>query len=197
MDGGVRITPFNIQEELEEGHFDTDGNFYADKEKDVKDAWLDGLDQFADEDYEKLRKKKSDEAAAEEAAAPLAQTDAELYKVMVGILKPGESVGKAIRRLGANIKPTQRVKKGSFSAAAPVEVDPIKKEFNSLTSAADNLLGRGNLEIYQETFEKIQYRLGKEENRLKGFKVDSGDDIFGDDFDASKVSQPKPDAQGL
>ncbi|OQV16184.1 putative CD2 antigen cytoplasmic tail-binding protein 2 [Hypsibius exemplaris] len=195
VDDGVRITPFNIQEELEEGHFDTDGNFYVDKDKGVKDAWLEGLDQFADEDYEKLRKKKADEAAAEDAAAPAAQSDSELYKIILGLLRPGESIGKALRRLGAGIKPTQRVKKGGLSAAAATAVDPVKKEFDALTAAADAILGKGNLEIYQETFEKIQHKLSKDDARLKGLAVDAEADIFGEDFDAKKVSQPKADEE--
>lgn len=39
-----QLTPFNMKEELEEGHFDADGHFQWDKNNDIKDNWLDNLD---------------------------------------------------------------------------------------------------------------------------------------------------------
>lgn len=44
MEGEVKLTPFNMKEEMEEGHFDADGHFQWDKNNDVKDNWLDNLD---------------------------------------------------------------------------------------------------------------------------------------------------------
>lgn len=44
QDGEIRITPFNMQEELEEGHFDTQGMYHWKKEKDVQDNWLENID---------------------------------------------------------------------------------------------------------------------------------------------------------
>lgn len=44
QDGEIRITPFNMQEELEEGHFDTEGMYHWKKEKDVQDNWLENID---------------------------------------------------------------------------------------------------------------------------------------------------------
>ena len=44
QDGEVKITPFNMKEELEEGHFDTEGNFHWDKTSLIKDNWLDNID---------------------------------------------------------------------------------------------------------------------------------------------------------
>lgn len=43
-DGDIRITPFNMQEELEEGHFDKEGMYHWKKEKDVQDNWLENID---------------------------------------------------------------------------------------------------------------------------------------------------------
>lgn len=40
----LQITPFNMREELEEGHFDADGHFQWNKDNDIKDNWLDNLD---------------------------------------------------------------------------------------------------------------------------------------------------------
>jgi len=44
QDGEIRITPFNMQEELEEGHFDTEGMYHWNKDKDVQDNWLENID---------------------------------------------------------------------------------------------------------------------------------------------------------
>jgi len=43
QDGEIRITPFNMQEELEEGHFDKEGMYHWKKEKDVQDNWLENI----------------------------------------------------------------------------------------------------------------------------------------------------------
>lgn len=43
-EGGVRITPFNLQEEMEEGHFDADGNYFLNREAQIRDSWLDNID---------------------------------------------------------------------------------------------------------------------------------------------------------
>lgn len=43
--GDTKITPFNMREEMDEGHFDSEGNFIFDKnDENVKDAWLEGID---------------------------------------------------------------------------------------------------------------------------------------------------------
>lgn len=44
FDGEVKITPFNMKEELEEGHFDTDGNYHWKKEAAIRDNWLENID---------------------------------------------------------------------------------------------------------------------------------------------------------
>lgn len=44
-DGNIKLMAFNMKEDLEEGHFDADGNFiYDKKEKDIRDNWLDNVD---------------------------------------------------------------------------------------------------------------------------------------------------------
>lgn len=43
-DGDIQITPFNMKEEMTEGHFDTEGNYFWKKETVIRDAWLDNID---------------------------------------------------------------------------------------------------------------------------------------------------------
>ena len=44
QDGEIKITPFNLKEEQQEGSFSKDGNFVWNKKDEVKDAWLDDVD---------------------------------------------------------------------------------------------------------------------------------------------------------
>lgn len=39
-----QLTPFNMKEEMDEGHFDTEGHFVWKKTDNIKDHWLDNLD---------------------------------------------------------------------------------------------------------------------------------------------------------
>ncbi|KAI3359529.1 hypothetical protein L3Q82_013921, partial [Scortum barcoo] len=43
-DEGVPITPFNLEEEMQEGHFDSEGNYFIKKEQQIRDNWLDNID---------------------------------------------------------------------------------------------------------------------------------------------------------
>lgn len=44
-EGSIKIMPFNMQEEEEEGHYDEEGNFVFNKNKDeVHDEWADNID---------------------------------------------------------------------------------------------------------------------------------------------------------
>lgn len=38
------FTAFNMKEELEEGHFDTEGHYIWKKDNDIRDNWLDNID---------------------------------------------------------------------------------------------------------------------------------------------------------
>lgn len=190
MQEGVRITPFNVQEEMEEGHFDAEGNYILEKKEDLRDAWLEELDEYTDEDYEKLMKKKADErlSAEDESATKSFVTDLEIYKKIIPILKAGESVMRALKRLGAGIKQQPKFRKGTVKAGSTSrETDEVKIEFENLTSAADLLLQRGNLEIYQETLEKVRLTVRNEESK-RSLDVNEEEDIFGETFVAKEVT---------
>lgn len=45
FEGETKIMPFNMKEEMEEGHFDGDGFYHFKKNTEqIKDAWLDDID---------------------------------------------------------------------------------------------------------------------------------------------------------
>ena len=43
-DEGVPITPFNLKDEMEEGYFDAEGNYFVKKDAEIRDNWLDNID---------------------------------------------------------------------------------------------------------------------------------------------------------
>ncbi|XP_071031820.1 CD2 antigen cytoplasmic tail-binding protein 2-like [Oncorhynchus clarkii lewisi] len=57
-DEGVPITPFNLDEEMQEGHFDSEGNYYVKKDEEIRDNWLDNIDWVKIREKPTKRKKK-------------------------------------------------------------------------------------------------------------------------------------------
>ncbi|KAL0993292.1 hypothetical protein UPYG_G00105760 [Umbra pygmaea] len=57
-DDGVPITPFNLDEEMQEGHFDSEGNYFVKKEEEIRDNWLDNIDWVKIREQPAKRKKK-------------------------------------------------------------------------------------------------------------------------------------------
>ncbi|GCB86686.1 hypothetical protein scyTo_0027386, partial [Scyliorhinus torazame] len=105
-----------------------------------------------------------------------------LLENILELLKPGETVAKAIRRLGGDTakagsakRPwkTKRRKRagghgGEEEAEGEEEVDEVQEEerlrterLDRLTGLADQMVAWGEYEIYQDTYEKIRYRLKK------------------------------------
>lgn len=58
FDEGVSITPFNLDEEMQEGHFDSEGNYFIKKEEQIRDNWLDNIDWVRIKEQPFKQKKK-------------------------------------------------------------------------------------------------------------------------------------------
>lgn len=142
----IKITPFNMKEELEEGHIDKSGMYIFHKKKDqVKDNWLDHIDSV------KIVEKKSDETLKkeqddDEATKSEKQFDPiQCYKDMLSLMQEHETVQKAIQRLGKRSKETK---------------DPADKEvMMKLISLADSMIDAGDMDIYGRTVSQLQYKL--------------------------------------
>lgn len=187
-DQGISITPFNMKEEMEEGHFDKDGMYIFDKKSEIRDNWMDNIDWVKIKEQPKTDKmeESSDEEEEEIDKIPI-------YKEMLTLLKPGESIVKAIRRLGGKGGKTQsasqRWKKQKIEETDPQKIQE-KENMLKLTGLADSLLQSGNMEVYEMTYEKITYELkqleGKTEissNIPKDIDDDDALDMFAENFD--------------
>eukprot|EP00092_Neocalanus_flemingeri_P048668 GFUD01055597.1.p1 GENE.GFUD01055597.1~~GFUD01055597.1.p1 ORF type:complete len:198 (+),score=80.71 GFUD01055597.1:67-594(+) len=102
QDGDIKITPFNLKEEQQEGSFSKDGNFVWNKKDDVKDAWLDDIDWVKVKQKSKAELEKDEHEDDAEDDAQESYNEVANYKQMVELMRPGESVAKSLRRLGGN-----------------------------------------------------------------------------------------------
>lgn len=206
LDGDIKITPFNLKEEQEEGTFSKDGDFVWNKKDQVKDAWLD------DVDMQKVKARTEEEVARAEAAAEAedeaqaAYSELGSYRRMVELVRPGETVARALRRLAPAraVSQAQRWKKKKAGEVEDPKEKENKEKMLQLTGIADEILTRsGNMEIYEMTFEAIQYKLKAEEEAKEAAKsktavpegIDDDDalDMFADNLDTDKVEQEKKD----
>ncbi|KAM9392754.1 CD2 antigen cytoplasmic tail-binding protein 2 isoform 1-T3 [Pholidichthys leucotaenia] len=223
FDEGVSITPFNLEEEMQEGHFDSEGNYFIKKDQQIRDNWLDNIDWVrikeqpfkpkkkglgakrtrrpGDEDEAEEEKQREEQRAdqeeeeeeeAEPPEDPLASyTQYQLTEEVVGLLQPGETVAAALRRLGG----LRGRKKGKLreESDSSKEIKRDAEKLDWLTALADRLVGLGMFEIYQQTYEKLAYKLKSMSSKQPagGLKCRGEDDdeeeeeldMFGDKFD--------------
>merc|ERR1719319_48283 len=192
LDGDIKITPFNLKEEQQEGTFSKDGDFVWNKKDEVKDAWLDDVDRQKVRGRTEAEVARAEAAAEAEDEAQAAYSEQASYRSLAELRRPGPA--KAVSQ-------AQRWKKKK----AGVEEDPGEKENKEkmlqLTGIADEILTRsGNMEICEMTFEAIQYKLKAEDEATaaktktavpEGIDDDDALDMFADNLDTEKVEQEK------
>ncbi|KAH6717623.1 hypothetical protein DL95DRAFT_396481 [Leptodontidium sp. 2 PMI_412] len=169
-----KVDAFNMKAEQEEGRFDAAGNFVRKaNDPDAKhDMWLEGVS--------KKEMKKAAEAH-EKREAELRQKRLEddamllpdILRVLILHLERGETVLEALARLGKGQTKTKKVPKWKLKKkgqdvmdvdAKKEDEDPeqvrIREAVNKITGAADQLLTRGQTEIYEQEREMLvrQYR---------------------------------------
>lgn len=179
MEGGTRMTAFNLREEQDDGHFDKDGNFIWKKEKEIRDNWVDSVD------WENINNNYGGKKQAESSDDEVTTFDeSENYKHILKYLTPGETVRKAISRLGGGTKLSSierlRLKKmGKL---------PSKEDVTRLTELANkNLTELGNMDIYDETYEDILKKV-----QPKSEAMSSSYDMFADEVPSSSTNIKKP-----
>lgn len=201
-DGEMKITPFNLREEQEEGQFTKDGNFVWKKEKEIVDSWLDNVDWVKVKEMSAEETRKKDERDEEEDEAEAKYDELTAYKDCIKLMREGETVAKAIKRLGGGKKqlPKWRQKKVKETPEEAQNRELMMK----LTGYADSILSRsGNMEIYEETFEKIAYKIKQMEPAAaakaatgaatvvvpEGVDDDDALDMFADNLDKDKTEE--------
>ncbi|CAD0194833.1 unnamed protein product [Chrysodeixis includens] len=198
MEGEITITPFNMKEELEEGHFDNQGHYHWKKEKEIKDGWLDNIDwvkvKGRPEDKYKVHKDikgLGDESSSEDEEPEEKFVLLDNYKEILQHMKPRETIAKTLQRLGASSKISSAERWKRKKAGI---VDENSKIVTRVTELANQILTKlGNMDIYQETYEKINSYVNKHDKN----KEDADLDMYADDFDQKEKNVlENPKAEG-
>lgn len=126
----LKITPFNMTEELEEGHFDAHGNYIFSKPQ-KPDNWVDSID------WDAVETKDVKNTPTEDKEAP--PTEFECYRNMLRIMIYNETVEKCIKRLG-KVRDKQ----------------DIKHKLNVMIELAHQRVEAGDLDIYQKSYENLE-----------------------------------------
>jgi CD2 antigen cytoplasmic tail-binding protein 2 len=205
FDGEVKITPFNMKEELEEGHFDIDGNYHWKKEGEIRDNWLENIDwvkikkrddkpQGAEGDEDDSDSDYSNEASPFDRIA--------IYKQMLELMRPGESVAKSLRRLGGNktVSASERWRRKKDGESDSKEGS--RQQVTELTELANRVLTRtGNMNIYQESYEHIAKLIERAERQnvssqsRPAVNYEDALDMYADDFDEKEKARIEKQAE--
>ncbi|XP_056641397.1 CD2 antigen cytoplasmic tail-binding protein 2 homolog [Diorhabda carinulata] len=189
LDGEQKLTAFNMNEEMEEGHFDRDGHFIWNNEKEIRDSWLDNIDwekikanAGSDKKYNLYEKGLGSESDTESEDDQFDEIKA--YKKMLKYMKPKETVNKSLKRLGgadmklSSVERLKRKKAGTL-------ID--SKDVTDLTEIANEILTKqGNMDVYQETYEQIHSKIARSEKKpTKEPELD----MYADDFDEKEKAK--------
>ncbi|TGO44388.1 hypothetical protein BCON_0529g00020 [Botryotinia convoluta] len=170
-----KVDAFNMKAEQEEGKFDANGNFVrnaADRDA-VHDTWLEGISK---KDMKKAAEahEKREEERRQKRLEDDAMLLSDILRTLILRLDKAETVLEALARLGkSQVKmkkiPKWKLKKqtqkdDSMDVDAEKIEDPeqtrIRDAINAITGAADQLLIRGQTDVYEQEREMLirQYR---------------------------------------
>ncbi|VDK45441.1 unnamed protein product [Anisakis simplex] len=207
FEGNTKITAFNMKEDLEDGHFDTNGTFiFNKKERDIKDAWLDNIDWAHIKKRAGSNWNKTDEDDND--AAVKTMDDDELknvYEKLLSLLQPNENIEKALKRLGKQKLPLfkrcdiavsaaeERKRRWAAKREGKTYEDESALSVKELTGLADSLVSKGEMEAYQYTKEKLQLFINQLENKA----VDEVDMFSDNNQSTSSPSHSNKDSSSV
>ncbi|KAL1440779.1 hypothetical protein MTO96_009314 [Rhipicephalus appendiculatus] len=197
MMGNIKITPFNMEDEMEDGHFDKDGMFIFNRDKpEIRDNWLDNIDWVKVQPTKQVVEdsRGTEDSEDEESVDALA-----LYGDMLEIMQPGETVLSCIKRLGGG-KRDSTINRWKKKKQEPTEPDSTKdvapkESLLRMTELADRLVSTGDMDIYQQTYERLKF-LRERKQQAKEAKAattaveGSSFDMFADDADSTQATEP-------
>lgn len=165
----IKITPFNVDEELEEGEFDRAGNFVFQRKSPTDDenidTWADSIDWKAVEQKEREEadaKKLKNQMKSNEGQPELVLDKLGCYKNMLRIMRPNETVQKTIRRLGENV-PKRRFNKQKIKSSlsekhisSDGDIAEAKRILDFMIELTHQRLEDGDTDIYQKSYEILE-----------------------------------------
>lgn len=161
-----KLDAFNMRQEGEEGAFDENGNFVrkaADPDA-VHDSWMEGLSKKDMKKAREAQEKRDEERRRRDMADDAIETS-EVLKSIILRLEKGETILEALARLGKGKekkKPKWQKNKRKNGDAMDVDAeagDPAetkrKANVEAITAAADQMLTRGQAEVYDQERELL------------------------------------------
>ncbi|VDN03166.1 unnamed protein product [Thelazia callipaeda] len=184
-EGDTKITAFNMHEDMEDGHFDTYGNFIFDKKQDeIKDAWLDNIDWTnvkANAGDQWQQKNEEDNSTTKNIDHMELK---HIYKRIASLLKKNETIERALSRFGKQkgysavslstffssfalglSAAEERKKRWAAKKAGTTYVDEGDIALKELTGLTDSLVSNGEFEAYQYTLERLEYMIRELEHK--------------------------------
>lgn len=180
---GNMITGFNLKDELEEGEFDTTGQFHFKKREDT-DQWLESVDWI------KIKKDEKDQKDPMDEDAPIVEdvddklTEKQILQHILDKMRPKETVTKSLQRLGSapaaipawkqkRLEKLQRrkLKAAGKSDSSKYVIDDSganEEDMKQMTDFVDHLSRRGYYDIYTDTYEKIKYKISTMDDKASG-----------------------------
>lgn len=172
-----KLDAFNMKNEQEEGRFDAQGNFIR-KAVDpdaVHDSWLDGVSK-KDMKKAKEAEDKRDEERRQKRIKDDSVLTSDVLNTLIPYLKRGETVLEALARLGRGKekrKPKWQQNKNKRKGEDAMEFDMERlsedpaetrrrEAVEAITGAADQLLTRGQTEIYDAERELLMRQYSRE-----------------------------------
>ncbi|TMW43910.1 hypothetical protein DOY81_011010 [Sarcophaga bullata] len=176
----IKITPFNMREELEEGHFDKDGLFHWDRTDEIKDNWLDNVDWIKiEKENKRLKEGKDGDLTYIDTKDTF--NELQIYKELFSHMKKGESVAGTLRRLDKSrnkMSTAERIKlkKQGF-------IDKNAENIIKITELANEILTKsGNMDVYQLTYDCIKNKISSFPGTSREANASSESCMYSDEF---------------
>jgi CD2 antigen cytoplasmic tail-binding protein 2 len=186
---GIEIEPFHMKQERTDGSGFFDGDTYVFRKRDTEDepdAWLDSLSDSKEAFAEKTRSEDDSSKASSSNDMDILSPQ-ELYAKIIPLVSDTETVMQALVRYGNLIKrkPFKRnngskatVKDSSSPAddTAATEANQMAQTaLNDVTEAANALLLKGQVDIYQKTRNDLIQLLPEDDAGAGGDEQESSD----------------------
>ncbi|KAJ1672476.1 hypothetical protein EV182_007100, partial [Spiromyces aspiralis] len=174
----VRIEAFNMKADLEDGHFDEEGNFVWAKKDPLAahDVWLQGISnkdireareaEQRRQEQERQRREKEEESAKE-------WPESKLWVALLNLMQPKETTLAAMARLGggggAGAAGKEKMRRSRFSRMRRAkgknaednqgmdeeEARQRRQGIEKLTEYSDRLMGLGHFDVHDLQYESI------------------------------------------
>jgi len=204
-DEAIKFTPFNMKDELEEGHFDKDGHYHFKKGDQAHlDNWLDDIDWVKVKKEEGYKKKynvaegediSSSDDEDEAVIDPTKRFDSSAsFKEILGFMEPKENINRCLQRLNKSklkITTAQRWKMKKQGI-----VDESSDKITKITGLVNEILTKtGNMNVYELTYEQILNKIKEMEDKASAGSSKAPElDMYADDFDSKELSKLKDPA---